>query len=228
MEYHLDGQTPLGRSQADERTAFIRNVYLWLMGGFAVAGVGALSAPFIANALIPLLGSAFVWVLFGAQFGSLMWASAVSRRKPMNRYAYAIFTYVCGVFAGIIVASVARTSGSGIVLAAFAMTAVDFLVLTAVAVVSKRDFSFLRNFVIVGITVMFFGSLLAAIFHLETLGLMISAVAVIACSAKILWDTSNMLRSGDFSDPAGFALSLFVSLYNIFLSLLRLLGGRRN
>ena len=228
MEYHLDGQTPLGRSQADERTAFIRNVYLWLMGGFAVAGVGALSAPFIANALIPLLGSAFVWVLFGAQFGSLMWASAVSRRKPMNRYAYAIFTYVCGVFAGIIVASVARTSGSGIVLAAFAMTAVDFLVLTAVAVVSKRDFSFLRNFVIVGITVMFFGSLLAAIFHLETLGLMISAVAVIACSAKILWDTSNMLRSGDFSDPAGFALSLFVSLYNIVLSLLRLLGGRRN
>ena len=37
-----------------------------------------------------------------------------------------------------------------------------------------------------------------------------------------------MLRTGDFSDPAGFALALFVSLYNIFISLLRLLGGRRN
>jgi modulator of FtsH protease len=36
-----------------------------------------------------------------------------------------------------------------------------------------------------------------------------------------------MLRTEDYSDPAGFALSLFVSLYNIFLSLLRLLGGRR-
>jgi modulator of FtsH protease len=228
MESRFYGQTPLGRSQAEERTAFIRNVYLWLMGGFVVAGVGALSAPYIAAALIPALGRAFVWVLFGAQFGSLLWAGAVSRRKPMNRYAYAIFTYICGIFAGIIVASVAQTSGPNIVLAAFSMTAADFLVLTAVAVFSKRDFSFLRNFVIVGITVMFFGSLLSAIFHLETMGLVISAVAVIACSAKILWDTSNMLRTGDFSDPAGFALSLFVSLYNIFLSLLRLLGGRRD
>lgn len=228
MEYHLDGQTPLGRSQADLRIAFIRNVYLWLMGGFAVAGVGALSAPFVLAGLLPLTGRAFVWVLFGAQFGSLLWASAVSKRTPMNRYAYVLFTYICGVVAGIVVASVAATSGFSIVLAAFAMTAVDFLVLTAVAVFSKRDFSFLRNFVIVGITVMFFGSLISMIFHLETLGLLISAVAVIACSAKILWDTSTMLRSGDYSDPAGFALSLFVSLYNIFLSLLRLLGGRRD
>jgi modulator of FtsH protease len=108
------------------------------------------------------------------------------------------------------------------------MTAADFLLLTGVAVFSKADFSFLRSFVIVGIGVMFFGSLIAAIFHLETFGLLISAVAVIACSAKILWDTSAMLKTEDYSDPAGFALSLFVSLYNIFLSLLRLLGGRRS
>jgi len=224
MEYFSDGQTPLGRSQTEARVTFIRDVYMWLMGGFVVAFVGALSAPFLAAALFPALGRAFVWVLFGAQFGSLLWAGAVSRRKPMNRIAYALFTYICGVFAGIMVAMVAP----GVATAAFGLTAVDFLVLTGVAVFSKKDFSFLRSFVIVGITVMFFGSLLAAIFHMETFGLMISAVAVIACSAKILWDTSNMLRTGDFSDPAGFALSLFVSLYNIFISLLRLLGGRRD
>jgi FtsH-binding integral membrane protein len=228
MEYDLEGRSPFGQSRAEDRVAFIRNVYLWLMGGFVVAAIGAMSAPFVAAALIPALGRAFVWVLFGAQFGSLMWASAVSKRKPLNRYAYALFTYICGIFAGIIIKVVAQTSGPNIVLAAFGLTAADFLVLTAVAFVSKKDFSFLRSFVIVGITVMFFGSLLAAIFHLETFGLMISAVAVIACSAKILWDTSNMLRAGDFSDPAGFALSLFVSLYNIFISLLRLLGGRRD
>ena len=198
------------------------------MGGFGVAAVGALCAPYVAAALIPLTGSFFVWILFGAQFGSLIWASAVSRRKPLNRYAYTLFTFICGIFAGIVMLMVARTSGPGIVLAAFGMTAADFLLLTSVAVFSKADFSFLRSFVIVGIGVMFFGSLIAAIFHLETFGLLISAVAVIACSAKILWDTSAMLRTEDYSDPAGFALSLFVSLYNIFLSLLRLLGGRRN
>jgi modulator of FtsH protease len=228
MPYDLDGQAPFGRSLAGDRVSFLRNVYLWLMGGFAVAALGALSAPFVVEALFPALGRAFVWVLFIAQFGSLMWASAVSRRKPLNRFAYALFTYVSGVVAGIVVSLVARTSGAGIVMAAFGLTAIDFLVLTLVAFVSKKDFSFLRSFVVVGITVMFFGSLIGAIFHLETLGLLAAAVAVVACSAKILWDTSMMLRTGDFSDPAGFALSLFVSLYNIFMSLLRLLGGRRD
>ena len=228
MHYDMEGRTPFGHSRAEDRVVFVRNVYLWLMGGFAVAGVGAMSAPYIANALVPAMGNAFIWVLFIAQFGSLMWASAVSRRKPLNRYAYALFTYICGVFAGILVSLVAQVSGPGVVMTAFGMTAADFLLLTAVAVFSKADFSFLRSFTIVGLGVMFFGSLAAAIFHLETLGLLVSGVAVIACSAKILWDTSAMLRTQDFSDPAGFALSLFVSLYNIFISLLRLLGGRRN
>ncbi len=216
------------RSAAEDRISFVRSVYLWLMAGFVVAGVGALTSPLVAKALFPIVGKYFIWALFIAQFGTLMWASAVSRRKPMNRVAYAVFTYVSGVIAGIVSLVVASTSGPGIVLAAAGMTAADFLVLTLIAFVSKKDFSFLRSFVIVGISVMFFGSLIAAIFHLETLGLLAAGVAVIACSAKILWDTSAMLRAGDTSDPAGFALSLFVSLYNIFLSLLRLLGGRRN
>jgi len=228
MQYDLEGRTPFGRSQAEDRVAFVRNVYLWLMGGFGVAAVGALSAPYVANALVPTLGRAFVWVLFIAQFGSLMWASAVSRRKPLNRYAYTLFTFLCGIIAGIVMLMVSQTAGPGIVLTAFGMTAADFLLPTGVAVFSKADFSFLRNFVIVGIGVAFLGSLAALFLHMETFSLLISAVMVIACSAKILWDTSAMLRTQDYSDPAGFALSLFVSLYNIFLSLLRLLGGRRN
>lgn len=224
MPYGAYGAT----GAVQDRISFVRSVYLWLMGGFAVAGLGALSAPMVATWLFPIVGRFFVWALFIAQFGTLMWASAVSRRKPMNRVAYGVFTYVSGVIAGIVSLVVASQRGPGIVLAAAGMTAADFLVLTLIAFVSKKDFSFLRSFVIVGISVMFFGSLIAALFHLETLGLVAAAVAVIACSAKILWDTSAMLRTGDTSDPAGFALSLFVSLYNIFMSLLRLLGGRRS
>ncbi len=127
------------RSRAD----FVRSVYMWLMGGFAVAALGALSAPFVAMALVPVAGR------------------------------------------------------------------------------------FLGSFVKVGIAIMFFGSLIAAIFHLSALSLIASGVAVIACSAKVLWDTSAMLRTDDLSDPVFFALSLFVSLYNIFISLLNILGRRR-
>ena len=209
------------------RIDFVRSVYLWLMGGFAVAALGALSAPLIGNALVAVAGRFWFWILFGVQFGTLMFASRVSRRKPLNRIAYALFTYLSGVIAGIVALVVAQGAGFTPVFMAFGLTGTVFMTLTVTAFVSKKDFSFLRNFVIVGIAVMFFGSLAAAIFHLETFSLIISGVAVIACSAKLLWDTSTMLRTDDFSDPAGFALALFVSLYNIFIALMNLLGGRR-
>jgi modulator of FtsH protease len=216
---------------ASERTGarvdFVRSVYLWLMGGFAVAALGALSAPFAGRALISVAGGFWHWILFGVQFGSLMFASAVSRRRPLNRVAYALFAYISGTIAGIVALIVAQGAGFKPVFLAFGLTGTVFMTLTVTAFVSKRDFSFLRNFVIVGIAVMFFGSLAAAIFHLEALSLVISGVAVIACSAKLLWDTSAMLRTEDFGDPAGFALALFVSLYNIFIALMNLLGGRR-
>lgn len=209
------------------RIDFVRSVYLWLMGGFAVAALGALSAEVIGRALISVAGGFWHWILFGVQFGSLLFASAVSRKRPLNRIAFGLFTYISGAIAGIVALIVARGAGYMPVLTAFSLTGVVFLTLTVTAFVSKKDFSFLRNFVIVGVVVAVFGSLAAAIFHLETFSLVISGVAVIAFSAKLLWDTSAMLRTNDFGDPAGFALSLFVSLYNIFISLMNLLGGRR-
>ncbi|MBK8572553.1 MAG: Bax inhibitor-1 family protein [Geothrix sp.] len=225
MEFQQSWQ---GASEgAKARVDFVRSVYLWLMGGFAVAALGALSAPVIGRALISVAGGFWHWILFGVQFGSLLFASAVSRKKPLNRIAFGLFTYISGAIAGIVALIVARGAGFTPVLTAFSLTGVVFLTLTVTAFVSKRDFSFLRNFVIVGVVVAVFGSLAAAIFHLETLSLVISGVAVIAFSAKLLWDTSAMLRTNDFGDPAGFALSLFVSLYNIFISLMNLLGGRR-
>ncbi|NWJ40718.1 MAG: Bax inhibitor-1 family protein [Geothrix sp.] len=209
------------------RVDFVRSVYLWLMGGFAVAALGAVSAPFVARALVPVVGQYLGWVLFGAQFGTLMFASSVRRRAPLNKLAYGLFTFTSGVIAGIVALVIASGAGFTPVFLAFGLTGVVFMTLTITAFVTKKDFSFLRNFVIVGIAVMFFGSLAAMIFHLQTFSLVISGVAVIACSAKLLWDTSAMLRTNDFGDPAGFALSLFVSLYNIFISLMNLLGGRR-
>lgn len=228
MTYDIQGRTLTGRSSAEDRVAFVRKVYLWLMGGFAVAGVGALSTTYAVAALASVLGRFWIFGLIIAFYGTFFWANRVSSRKPWNRYAYALFTYVAGILAGIAMISALQNSGPGIVVQAFAMTAGDFLVLSAVAIFSKKDFSFLRSFILMGLVIALFAMVIGIFFHAEVFHLMISALIVIVCSAKILWDTSNMLRTGDFSDPAGFALSLFISLLNIFISLLRLLGGRRD
>ena len=211
----------------EARVAFIRSVYAWLMAGFGVAALGALLSPVTVAPLISLTGRFFIWVLIAAQWGAIFFASAVSRKKPLNILAYGIFTFVSGTIAGIISLVVAQGSGIGTVMLALGLTAVVFFTLTIIAFVTKKDFSFLRSFVLVGLAVMFFGGLAAAIFHLSTFSLVVSGVAVIACSAKLLWDTSALLHTADFSNPAGAALSLFVSLYNIFISLLNILGRRR-
>ena len=230
MQYNLDNIVPSERSRSTDRNMFIRSVYLWLIGGFLVAAIGAFSAPFVMYFAMPL-GSTFIWILFAIQFGSLIYARAVSKRKSINKYVYVLFTFICGIFTGVMaLVSLYQTSSFNSALIAFSMTSAMFLLLTCVAIFSKADFSFLRSFVIIGIGTMFFGSLISIIFNLETISLLVSAVVVIACSAKILWDTSTMLRTNDYSDPAGFALSLFVSVYNILLSLIRLLsvGARRD
>jgi len=231
MNYDFPGQSLSRGAAVQDRVGFIRSVYLWLMAGFGVAGVAAFAA-FLTEAQWKAFAIAnarlFPWLLFGAQMGAILFASAVSRRKPLNILAYGLFTGISGYIAGMISLLVAQQSGAGTVMAAFGMTAGAFLALTVTAFVSKKDFSFLQSFVVIGIAIMFFGGLAAAIFHLGMVSLLVSAVAVVACSAKILMDTSRMLRTEDLGDPAGFALSLFVSLYNIFISLLNLLGGRRN
>ena len=230
MAFEFQDRDARGALGVSDRVAFIRSVYLWLMAGFAVAFLGAFGAVLTLPQLskLPVSGRAFMWILFFGQMGAVMFASAVSRKRPLNILAYGLFTAISGYVAGLISLMVAARSGFQVVLAAAGLTAGVFLALTLTAFVSKKDFSFLRSFVVVGIAIMFFGSLIAAFFNLPTFSLVVSAVAVIACSAKLLWDTSAMLRTDALDDAAGFALSLFVSLYNIFISLLNLLGNRRS
>jgi modulator of FtsH protease len=231
MDYDIGSRSYAGQTGIQDRISFIRSVYLWLMGGFAVAGLAGMGALVTVRIWAPILNKSpqiFMLLILVAQMGAVFFAQAVSKQRPLNMLAYALFTAISGFVAGMISIMFATIIGPWVVLAAAGMTASDFLLLTVVTFVTKKDFSFLRSFVVMGIGVMVFGGIVAWLFKLEMLSLIISAVAVIACSAKILYDTSAMLRTQDYSDPAGFALSLFVSLYNIFISLLRLLGGRRN
>lgn len=225
MEFQQSWQGASDRAQS--RLDFVRSVYLWLMGGFAVAALGALSTPLVAMALVPVVGNFLFLTLALIQFGAITFARSMGRRKPFNRVAFALVTYVSGVIAGLFAMVVAQGAGFKPVITAFGLTGAVFMTLTVTAFVSKKDFSFLRHFFIVGIVVACIGGLLAALFHMEIFSLVFSAVAVIAWSAKLLWDTSAMLHTNDFSDPAGFALSLFISLYVIFINLMSLLSGRR-
>lgn len=114
-------------------------------------------------------------------------------------------------------------NGAELIVSAFTMTAVVFGGLSAYVLVTRKDMSFLSGFLTVGFFVLLGGSIAAMLFHLSVLQLALSAGFVLFSSAAILWQTSEIVQGGERNYIMA-TISLYVSIYNLFLSLLQLLG----
>lgn len=114
-------------------------------------------------------------------------------------------------------------NGTQIVMTALGGTAAIFLGLSAYALISKRDMSFMGGFLAIGILVAFLAGLAAIFLNIPALSLTVSAVFVLLMSGMILYETSNIIRGGETNYVMA-TLSLFVSIFNLFTSLLHLLG----
>lgn len=115
------------------------------------------------------------------------------------------------------------SNGSQLVMMAMGGTGVIFVGLSGYALTTRKDFSFLGGFVMVGILVAFLAGLGAAIFSLPGLSLAVSAMFVLLMSALILWETSNIVHGGETNYIMA-TVTLYVTIYNLFTSLLHLLG----
>lgn len=114
-------------------------------------------------------------------------------------------------------------NGPGIVMQAFALTGIIFLGLSGYALTSKKDFSFMRSFLMVGILVGFVAALAAIFFEIAALSLAVSAMFVLLMSGLILYETSQIVHGGE-TNYISATVTLYVSIYNLFTSLLHLLG----
>lgn len=113
--------------------------------------------------------------------------------------------------------------GSAIVMGAMGLTGLIFLSLSAYVLVSKRDFSFIAGFLLVGMIVALVASLAAIFLQIPALALTISAVMVLLMSGMILFETSNILHGGETNYIMA-TVDLYITLFNLFTSLLHLLG----
>jgi modulator of FtsH protease len=115
-------------------------------------------------------------------------------------------------------------NGGQLVMTAMAGTGLTFLGLSAYALISRKDFSFLGGMLAAGILVAFLASL-AGIFlpGLPGLSLAASAMFVILMSGMILFQTSEIIHGGETNYIMA-TLSLYIAIYNLFTSLLHLLG----
>ena len=99
-----------------------------------------------------------------------------------------------------------------------------FLGLSAYALTSRKDFSFMGGFLMVGILVAFLAGLAAIFFNMHGLSLAVSAMFVLLMSGMILYETSQLVHGGETNYILA-TVSLYVSIYNLFLSLLQLIGA---
>jgi len=115
------------------------------------------------------------------------------------------------------------SNGSQLVMMAMGGTGAIFLGLSGYALTTRKDFSFMGGFLMVGILVAFLAGLGAAIFSIPALSLAVSAMFVLLMSGLILYQTSEIIHGGETNYILA-TVTLFVSIYNLFLSLLHLLG----
>ena len=114
-------------------------------------------------------------------------------------------------------------NGSQVVMTALAGTGAIFLALSGYALVSRKDFSFMGSFLMVGILVAFLAGLGAMLFNIPMLSLAVSAMVVLLMSGMILWQTSDIIHGGETNYIMA-TVTLYVSIFNLFTSLLHLLG----
>ncbi len=113
--------------------------------------------------------------------------------------------------------------GNETVLMALGGTSLVFIVMSGIALFSRRNFSFLSGFLTTGILVAFFASIIAVFFEISALSLAVSAVFVFLMSGLILHETNRIIHNGE-TNYIMVTVTLFVALFNLFTSLLHLLG----
>ena len=195
----------------------IRNTYLLLSLTLAfaavVAGVAvALKLPH-PGILLTLVG------YFGLLF-------AVHKLKDSGLGILAVFglTGFMGYTLGPIVSRyLGLPNGGEVVMQALGATAVLFIGLSGYALTTRKDFSFMGGFLSVGVLVAFVAGLAAVFFEIPALSLTVSAAFVLLMSGLILYETSNIIHGGETNYVLA-TVTLFVSIFNLFTSLLQLFG----
>lgn len=210
--------TVLGaRTSALTTNKVLRNTYLLLgatLGFSAVMAAVSMALNFPHMGLLTLVG------YFGLLFAV---------HKTQNSSWGLLWIFALTGFMGLTLGPILNMylkmlpNGDQVILTALGATAAAFLGLSAYAVKSEKDFSFLGGFLVVGAIGAFVLGLVAYFFNMPTLSLVVSGMFLIVSSALILFQTSAIIKGGETNYIMA-TVSLYVSIYNMFLSLLHILG----
>jgi len=195
----------------------LRNTY-WLLSLTLLASAGTAAAA--AALQLPHPG---ILITLAGYFG-LLFLTVRLRNSAWGLASVFALTGFMGYTLGPIVSHyLAMPNGHQVVMMAMGGTAAIFLGLSAYATASRRDFSFMGGFLMAGIIVAFLAGLGAIFFAVPALALTVSTAFVLLMAGLILYQTSQIIHRGETNYIMA-TVTLYVSIYNLFTSLLHLLG----
>jgi FtsH-binding integral membrane protein len=161
-------------------------------------------------------------LFLGVSFG-LMFAIQANRNSGLGVVLLLAFTFFMGVMLGpLLYVALQFKNGGQLIAIAAGGTGAIFFTLAGIAATTKRDFSNLGKMLFVGLVVLVLASLANMFFQIPALSLTISAVGVLIFSGFILYDINRIVQGGETSYVSA-TLSVYLDIYNLFVSLLRLL-----
>lgn len=217
MNMNILNTSTISRSGSIETNKVLRNTYSLLAMTLLFSAITA-----GASMALNLPHPGLILTLVG-YFG-LLFATTRFRNSALGLvFVFALTGFMGYTLGPMLNSYMGLANGGQIVMTAMGGTAAIFLGLSGYALVSRRNFSYMGGFLAVGILVAFLAGLGSVFFEMPTLSLVVSSMFVLLMAGLILYETSNIIHGGETNYIMA-TVTLYVSIFNLFTSLLHLLG----
>ncbi|HXZ95496.1 MAG TPA: Bax inhibitor-1/YccA family protein [Burkholderiales bacterium] len=208
----------------------LRNTYLMLALTMIPTVIGAMvgtATDFTFLAQHPIMGPL---LMLAAMFG-LMFAVGATRNSIWGVALLLAFTFVMGWWLGpMLQYALHFRNGGQLIGIAAGGTGVIFFTLAGIATVTRKDFSFMGKFLMVGLVLLLIASIANLFFQIPAASMTLSALIILLFSGYILYDVSQIVQGGETNYVMA-TLKIYLDIYNIFINLLNLLlafSGQRD
>jgi len=215
---NIDYTIARGSGRAVETNKVLKNTYMLL------------SATLVFSALMAGLSMALAvpsWMYLVSVIGAMLLGIFVLPRSANSSSGIGVIFLITGLLGfglgAILTMYLALPNGPQIIGTAFGGTGIIFLGLSGYALTSKRDFSFMGGFLFAGIMVVFIAAIANIFLAMPALSLAVSGAIILLMSGFILFDTSRIINGGETNYIMA-TYGLYLSIFNIFISLLQILG----
>lgn len=206
-------------SSQSHMIAFLKQTYQLFAGSLLAATVGA----YVGLGMVDTIQS-WYWGLVILEFALLFGLYAVKNKPGVNLAVLFGFTFISGLTITPLLSAFFQMPGGGAIVAnAFMLTTAIFGGISLFALSTTKDFSAMGKPLFIALIVVVIGSVVNIFLGSPILQVAIAGVGAILFSFFILYDTQNIIR-GAYSTPIEAAISLYLDFFNLFISLLQILG----